>query len=111
MNNRAAQHSLFVYGSLLNPDERARLLSRPVAAVPARLMGYERGRKRYFYVIRRETAEVMGAILSGLGDSELALLDEYEEVPQLYTRERVDVIDASGAAFECWIYLPTSWAA
>jgi len=33
---------LFVYGSLMNPAERRRLLGRSVDAVPARLPGYAR---------------------------------------------------------------------
>ncbi len=102
--------SLFVYGSLLDPAKRGQLLGRRIETTPARLVGYERGRKRYFYVSIREGAEVTGAILAGLSDDELAILDGYEDVPSLYTRERVNVIDAKDAAVECWIYLPTSWA-
>ena len=37
---------LFVYGSLMNPVERLRLLGRPIDASPARLPNYARGRKR-----------------------------------------------------------------
>jgi gamma-glutamylcyclotransferase (GGCT)/AIG2-like uncharacterized protein YtfP len=101
---------LFVYGSLLDPAERARLLERSTTALPACLAGYERGRKRYFYVTKREGAEVPGAILTGLSDAELAILDDYEDVPRLYTRERINVLDTTGAIVECWIYLPTAWA-
>jgi gamma-glutamylcyclotransferase (GGCT)/AIG2-like uncharacterized protein YtfP len=104
------RNRLFVYGSLLSPAERIRLLGRAIEASPARLSGYERGRKRYFYVTKREGAEVPGALVAGLNDDEIAILDEYEEVPRLYTRELVNVLDLSGAAVECWIYLPTSWA-
>jgi gamma-glutamylcyclotransferase (GGCT)/AIG2-like uncharacterized protein YtfP len=110
MSESARLHSLFVYGALLNPDERERLLGRRVTAFPARLPGYERGRKHYFFVMQREGAEVAGAILAGLSDDELAILDEYEEVPELYARERIDLLDETGAAVQCWIYLPTSWA-
>ena len=101
--------SLFIYGALLDPGERERLLGRRIEAMPARLVGYERGRKRYFYVSKRDGAQVTGAILTALSDDDLAILDEYEEVPSLYTRERVNVVDVKDATVECWIYLPTSW--
>jgi gamma-glutamylcyclotransferase (GGCT)/AIG2-like uncharacterized protein YtfP len=101
---------LFVYGSLMNPAERLRLLKRPIEASPARLLGYERGQKRYFFVAPRAGAITDGAILEGLDAQDLAILDAYEEVPRLYTRDRIEVLGADGRAVKCWIYLPTSWA-
>jgi gamma-glutamylcyclotransferase (GGCT)/AIG2-like uncharacterized protein YtfP len=101
---------LFVYGALMDPAERLRLLGRPVNASPARLEGYERGRKRYYFVARQAGAITDGAILDGLTAHDLAILDEYEVVPMLYTRDRVEVLTADGGKIECWIYLPTSWA-
>jgi gamma-glutamylcyclotransferase (GGCT)/AIG2-like uncharacterized protein YtfP len=100
---------LFVYGTLLNSGERSRLLGRSIDSYPARLEGYERGRRRHFYVAARKGGVVEGAILSGLGERDLAILDEYEEVPHLYSRVRVVANDCAGAALECWIYLPTGW--
>ena len=110
MSESARLHSLFVYGSLLDPDERERLIGRRIQAKAASLRGYERGRKRYFYVTKRDGTDVEGAILAGLSNDELAVLDGYEDVPSLYTRERINVLDTTGAIVECWIYLPTSWA-
>jgi len=101
---------LFVYGSLMNPAERIRLLGRPIEASPARLRGYARGRKRYYFVAKQADAYTDGAILEGLSARDVAILDEYEEVPSLYTRERIEVLAAGGRKIECWIYLPTSWA-
>jgi gamma-glutamylcyclotransferase (GGCT)/AIG2-like uncharacterized protein YtfP len=101
---------LFVYGSLMNPAERVMLLGRPVDSSPARLPGYARGRKRYYFVARQADAVTDGAILEGLTQRDLAILDGYEEVPTLYTRERIEVIAADGRKIECWIYLPTGWA-
>ncbi len=100
---------LFVYGALMNPAERLRLLGRPVNASPARLAGYARGRKRYYFVAKQVGASTDGAILDGLTAHDLAILDEYEEVPTLYTRERIEVLTADGGKIECWIYLPTGW--
>ena len=101
---------LFVYGALMNPAERLRLLGRPVNASPARLAGYARGRKRYYFVAKQAGAATDGAILEDLTAHDLAILDQYEEVPTLYTRERIEVLTADGGKIECWIYLPTSWA-
>jgi gamma-glutamylcyclotransferase (GGCT)/AIG2-like uncharacterized protein YtfP len=102
---------LFVYGSLMDPAERQRLLRRPIEAIPARLPGYVRGRKRYYFVARQSDAVTEGAILEGLSTRDLAVLDDYEEVPKLYTRERIEVVAVDGREIECWIYLPTGWAA
>lgn len=101
---------LFVYGSLTNPVERQRLLHRSIGAEPARLIGYARGRNRYCFVRKQADAVTEGAILSGLSARDLAILDEYEEVPTLYIRERIEVIGADGGKIECWIYVPTDWA-
>ena len=57
---------LFVYGSLMNPAERRVLLGRPIDASPARLPGYARGRKRYYFVAKQADAVTDGAILEGL---------------------------------------------
>ena len=101
---------LFVYGALMDPAERLRLLGRPVNASPAHLADYTRGRKRYFFVAKKTGASTDGAILEDLTAHDLAILDQYEEVPTLYTRERIEVLTADGRKIECWIYLPTSWA-
>jgi gamma-glutamylcyclotransferase (GGCT)/AIG2-like uncharacterized protein YtfP len=102
---------LFVYGSLMDPAERQRLLTRPIEAIPARLFGYVRGRRRYYFVAKQADAVTGGAILEGLSARDLAILDQYEEVPKLYTREQIEVVAADGRKIECWIYLPTGWAA
>jgi gamma-glutamylcyclotransferase (GGCT)/AIG2-like uncharacterized protein YtfP len=101
---------LFVYGTLMNPAERLRLLGRPIDASPARLFGYTRGRKRYYYVSKLEDAVTDGAILEGLSARDLEILDAYEDVPTLYTRDRIEVVTADASKIECWIYLPTKWA-
>lgn len=101
--------ALFVYGSLMNAAERQRLLGRAVDARPARLLGYRRGRKRYYFVAKQAGGATDGEILAHLTAHDLAILDAYEEVPALYKRERIEVL-ADGRKIECWIYLPTDWA-
>lgn len=100
--------TLFVYGSLLDAAHRTELLGREVAAARARLAGYERRRRRHYYLAAREGGETEGLVLSGLVISDFEILDRYEEVPRLYTRERIIVVGADGAAIGCWIYLPTA---
>jgi gamma-glutamylcyclotransferase (GGCT)/AIG2-like uncharacterized protein YtfP len=101
---------LFVYGALLDAAERARLLGRPIDATPARLHGYARGQQRYYFVARAPDAVTDGAILEALSSRDFEILDRYEDVPTLYTRESIEVIAADGGAVMCWIYLPTGWA-
>lgn len=102
--------ALFVYGSLLDPVLRKRLLGRPVDATPARLDGYDRRQQRYLFIVKCEGAETEGALLRDLSDRDLEILDAYEEVPALYTRERVQVSCGQGMLLECWTYLATEWA-
>src|SRR5271168_1088985 len=101
---------LFIYGSLIDPEHRAEIIGRPIEALQATLNGYEHGKRRYWYIRTRSDAAVEGAILTGLTAAELATLDEYEEVPTLYTRERINVALVDGSERECWVYLPTGWA-
>ena len=91
MSGNHPQTRVFVYGSLLNRARQRRVLGREVRMLPARLPGYQRGRARYFYIVARPGAETTGAILLGLDARDLAALDRYEEVPDLYTREVVTV--------------------
>jgi|YelNatPaOPRAMG01_1025707.scaffolds.fasta_scaffold06678_9 gamma-glutamylcyclotransferase (GGCT)/AIG2-like uncharacterized protein YtfP len=100
---------LFVYGTLVEPATRERILGRRVEAVAALLPGYRRGRSRHFYIVREPEATTAGMLLSGLSERDFAILDEYEGVPRLYLRERVEVISA-GATVSAWVYLPTGWA-
>jgi gamma-glutamylcyclotransferase (GGCT)/AIG2-like uncharacterized protein YtfP len=104
-----ATDRLFVYGTLVDPSRRHRLLGRETKAEPARLHGYERRRGRYYFITPRPGATVEGAILHRLNSRDFAIIDEYEEVPRLYTRERVIARDRDGGGVKCWIYLPTGW--
>jgi gamma-glutamylcyclotransferase (GGCT)/AIG2-like uncharacterized protein YtfP len=100
---------LFIYGSLLDADRRAEIIGRTSCGIPAVLHGYERAKHRYWFIRAREGAIVSGAILTDLTPAELATLDAYEEVPDLYTRERVSVTLAGNSIRECLVYLPTGW--
>ena len=107
MSGNHPQTRVFVYGSLLDGARQRRVLGREVRMLPARLPGYLRGRARYFYIVPRPDAETTGAILLGLDARDLAALDRYELVPDLYTREIVTVLTAGGGRISSWCYLPT----
>src|SRR5579884_1952967 len=99
---------LFVYGTLLDAARRERLLGHPVRTLPARLVGYRVARGRHYYLVAALDHCVEGLILLDLSAADLAILDRYEELPQLYTRETVEAIAPSGEKLKCWIYMPTS---
>ena len=102
---RHASDALFVYGSLL--EEATEILGHPVDVVPARLEGFERRHSRYHYIVRADGAETGGLVMLDLTDEDWRRLDAYEEVPDLYTREEVEV-DIYDGAERCWAYLPTA---
>jgi gamma-glutamylcyclotransferase (GGCT)/AIG2-like uncharacterized protein YtfP len=99
---------LFVYGTLLDAAWRERLLGHPVRTLPARLEGYRVARGRHYYLVASPADHVEGLILLDLSASDLAILDRYEELPQLYTRETVEAIAPSDEKVKCWVYMPTS---
>ena len=101
---------LFVYGSLVDATHRAEVLGHHAEGLPATLHGFERGLSRHWYIRRRDGAETAGLVLIDLGAHDFAILDRYEEVPTLYTREQIEVAGQGGASIRCWVYLPTAWA-
>lgn len=105
----SSRFPLFVYGSLVDPDHRTEIIGRSVEAIPATLNGYERGKSRYWFIRPRAGVATTGAVLNDLTDKEFITLDEYEEVPTLYARQRIIVTLSGGEERECWVYLPTGW--
>jgi gamma-glutamylcyclotransferase (GGCT)/AIG2-like uncharacterized protein YtfP len=99
--------TLFVYGSLIDQSRRDAILERPVESAPALLRDYDRRRARHFYVFKRNGFVTRGLLLLNLTRRDFAKLDQYEEVPRLYTRAQLDVETDDGQVVRCWIYLPT----
>ena len=99
--------ALFVYGSLLDEAKRVEILGHRVEVIAARLAGFERRRGRYFYIAPAAEAETSGLIMLGLSEEDWHRLDAYEELPDLYTREEVEVF-TDGGVLGCWLYLPTA---
>lgn len=100
--------TLFVYGSLLDPVRREEVIGRRIDIMPATLHDYEQGRARYFYIRKHPGISTAGLSLLNLTPRDFQALDRYEEVPRLYTREKVEVFDQSGNQVRCWVYLPTA---
>jgi gamma-glutamylcyclotransferase (GGCT)/AIG2-like uncharacterized protein YtfP len=99
--------TLFVYGSLLDAVHREQILGRRVTTMAATIRDYERGRRRYFYLRKRPGIETPGLLLLDLTARDFTLLDIYEVVPRLYTREQVEVVERNSVPLRCWIYLST----
>ena len=106
MTPKHGRDELFVYGSLLDDATRKRILGYQVEVRAARLNGFERRRGRYYYIVRAEGVETVGIVMLGLTDEDWRRLDAYEEVPNLYTREEIEVVTSAGPLC-CWVYLPT----
>ena len=106
MEMKHAKGALFVYGSLLEEAKRMAILGHRVEVIEARLDGFKRRRRRYFYITRAEGAETSGTVMLGLTREDWGRLDAYEEVPHLYTRDEIEVV-TSGGPLRCWVYLPT----
>jgi Gamma-glutamyl cyclotransferase, AIG2-like len=100
--------TLFVYGSLLDPVRREEIIGRRIDTMPATLHDYELGRARYFYVRKSLGISTAGFLLLNLTPRDFQTLDLYEEIPRLYTREKVEAFDQSCNPVRCWVYLPTA---
>jgi hypothetical protein len=46
-------------------------------------------------------------LLLDLTRRDFEILDTYEELPLLYTREKIEVIDLDGQHQRSWVYMPT----
>ncbi len=100
--------TLFVYGSLIDPVRREEIIGRRVETKPALIRDYERGRTRYFYIRKRPGVTTAGLLILNLTPHDFRALDRYEEIPRLYTCEKVEVLDSAGNPVQCWAYLPTA---
>lgn len=100
--------TLFVYGSLLDAAHREEILGHRVETAPATLAGYERASGRFYFIRKRPGAIASGLLLLKLTRRDFDALDRYEEVPSLYTRDKIEVSMGDGAGeIRCWIYMPT----
>ena len=79
--------NLFTYGTLQNAEILAQVVGRSWPSSPALLNGYARYRvndKPYPAIVEQPGAQVQGSLYSGVSQTELERLDEYEG--ELYQR-------------------------
>jgi Gamma-glutamyl cyclotransferase, AIG2-like len=108
VNDATEPGLLFVYGSLVDRARREQIIGRPLPTQPATLPDYERGRARYFFIRKRPGVSTPGLLIFALTRIDFDVLDHYEEIPRLYTRDKMEVLDAAGNRISTWIYLPTA---
>ena len=86
----------FVWGFLMDPRFIQELLNRIIPFAPAVIRGYCREAfikdgKRGFRLIPSENDIVMGVVLIAPSDEEIALLDRFEQVPDVMVKRRIEV--------------------
>jgi len=92
----AAEHRVFVYGTLRFSLVRRLVMGSSGEPEPATLPGF---RRRGLNIIEEEGAEVRGLLLR-VDPAELAALDRYERTGVRYQRRRVTLADGTKA----WVY-------
>ncbi|GAV63647.1 AIG2 domain-containing protein [Cephalotus follicularis] len=91
-------HNVFVYGSLLADDVVGVLLKRIPHSTPATLNGYHRFSIRervYPAILPVDNKTVTGKVLLGITDSELDVLDTFEDVEYKRSTVEVSLMDSS----------------
>ena len=104
--------SLFVYGTLMDPDVAQAVIGRTQQQLnvePASLDGYcallVAGAP--YPGLRKAPGEtVRGMLLTGLTETEMHRLDEYEDLT-VYRQEEIAVRDSAGYEVMAIIYMPT----
>lgn len=82
----------FVWGYLMDPDFILKLLGRRIAFAPAVLKGYRRRAKGKSFILQKQKGGIVpGVVLIGLSSKDVAHLNEFEEVPEVMVRRRVEV--------------------
>lgn len=96
---------VFVYGTLLKPRIQKQLFGcQPEIVAPAKLKGWVLiEHKENPAIIPSESMTVEGMVIH-LTEEQLKIADEYEEIPQVYQRERVTVRTADGDFYNVWAY-------
>lgn len=105
-----ARHRLFAYGTLQLPERLQALIGRVPPMSPARLREYRSGlveRADFPGLVPCADAVTEGMLLTGITESELQVLDEYEG--ELYRRILVHV-EAGREPVDTWVYIIVPWA-
>lgn len=98
--------NLFVYGSLMFPEVRHRLVSVRHTLLSATLADYQRYqliRETYPGLIPQQGQQVQGRLILGLTLKELVALDRFEG--KFYQRIAVEVVDDADTSHAAEVYL------
>ena len=98
-------HKVFVYGSLKKRQTQKDLfgLHPPVFSIAVLKDWVLVKNKEYPYIKPLEGKTVEGTVLH-LDPGQLEQADRWEEVPEVYQREKVTVRTADGSFFNVWTY-------
>jgi len=108
-------NSLFVYGTLCDPETQRKIIGRTLKGIPARLEGYERREGKWPYIVPKKGGDVQGLLLCALNETDMVRLDAYEGVEprwdagqlrRFYIREPVTVAAREKKNHLCWVYMP-----
>ncbi len=87
-----AEHVVFVWDQLMDPELTLKVLGRYVPFAPAYVPHLARhavrGREREYRVAEEKDAVLAGVVLIGLTDDELALLDDHYRAPMHMNRRK-----------------------
>lgn len=97
---------IFVYGTLLDPVIQLQLFGRKISPMArASLKGWKKkADKDYPYLVADESASTHGSIIE-LSTKELAIADQWEEVPREYKRIKLSVTMHPEAEVMAWVYV------
>lgn len=99
-----SSHIVFAYGTLLDPEVQQRLFGQRLFTLgPATLYGWKRfSVTEYPYIQPSNQDNVSGQLLL-LSTQQLLLADEWEEYPEIYQRELLQVSSVQGNLY-AWAY-------
>ena len=99
-------HFVFVYGTLLDPSVQSNLFGKVLEDQEDALLhdwkictDWE-----YPYIKPKTGSKVTGKILK-LSKKQLLQADRWEEVPDVYQRIKLLVVQSSGKTMEVWVYI------
>lgn len=98
-------HKLFAYGSLLKRQTQKELFGQflPVFSKAVLKDWVFIKSKDFPYILPSEGKMVEGLVLE-LTSQQLEIADKWEEVPQVYQREKLTVRTTDGSYFNVWAY-------
>jgi gamma-glutamylcyclotransferase (GGCT)/AIG2-like uncharacterized protein YtfP len=106
MDSDSRYHAVFVYGTLLDPKIQQELFNTTIQpAQKATIHGWKLyHHEEYPFVSPHPGSSVNGSLIR-LNDHQLAIADQWEEVPHVYRRELLEVQTDDGKNVMAWVYV------